>query len=644
MQVNFKNVTTKSVIIILLLIFVLGLSGCRDTDVLNQLIQSQEFGEIDLAAIPLIKNQTNRDENPDLSDSVIANDSLTLEDLESIPTYDIDFSDDSIANQSAESFVGFDTDLTEGDNPSESSNGDGNENGENGSGNGDGNDNGENGNENGTTDNGGNSSIEDPIEQNPDYSNDEELEFERPGGNNQNGESGNSGIGGDARYYNDGTYADLPKGTRTIAAVGDNALIVQMLSGGGSLVAADENWLANIRNTGAFPNEGIEMIEACWSGNGTAAGSVNISKLIEVNPDVVLISSNTSTSTLTSSEIDTLTNAGISVVLMPALGAVNTGDNDITIAVRVVGELLKSATHLKYDTVKMANAYVEYHDEVLENAYNANGGFAQKYYYPPTGVGPFGGKILQGSNATQGALMPPNKKFSPNLAMYTIYIDDWSPMKQNYYTTSGGNTYDVSDGIGLGTKLNGGSGRFPLWAYYAQHAGVVDRTTSAQFIHGSSGSPISPIVSTLEYQSLIEKPYDYDISDQSKWDGQHDDGPAFGTSNYHVMTVRDKSYADRIVNSAAKSNGPYRRSHDYEVWVLPSGLAGSYADGNVESFLIASWAYGMFYGKNISVFESDVNNFYNAFYRCAPAGIVTDYTRDGIYFVPGIDSEFNDEE
>jgi hypothetical protein len=64
----------------------------------------------------------------------------------------------------------------------------------------------------------------------------------------------------------------------------------------------------------------------------------------------------------------------------------------------------------------------------------------------------------------------------------------------------------------------------------------------------------------------------------------------------------------------------------FEAWVLPSGLAGSWADGTIESFLAAPWAYCMFQqGKDLTASSTYVNEFYNTFYRTGAANIVSGY-------------------
>jgi hypothetical protein len=52
-------------------------------------------------------------------------------------------------------------------------------------------------------------------------------------------------------------------------------------------------------------------------------------------------------------------------------------DRDVTLAVEVVGELLKDAETI-YDTQRMAAKYVTFHDEVLSETLDANGGYTTR--------------------------------------------------------------------------------------------------------------------------------------------------------------------------------------------------------------------------------------------------------------------------
>ena len=100
-----------------------------------------------------------------------------------------------------------------------------------------------------------------------------------------------------------------------------------------------------------------------------------------------------------------------------------------------------------------------------------------------------------------------------------------------------------------------------------------------------------------------------------------------GDAGYPGIIVRDAEIQSRVVASRDSANGIYNVGQSYQVWVMPSGLAGNWADGNVESFLMTPWSRT---AMNVSGQESwdaaatYVNNFYRSMYRCDNASALVE--------------------
>lgn len=428
----------------------------------------------------------------------------------------------------------------------------------------------------------------------------------------------------------------LLEDVHTVAATGQLALIVQMLCGDGPLVAADESWLARMGSSGAFADEGLEDIATCWSGDGTEAGSADVSALISVHPDAVLLSSDASG--LAQAEIDQLLSAGISIQWIPFnLGSADIVDDDIVKAVQMVGEVMRSASsagYTQYSAPDMAEAYVTYHDQLIDSYVNANGG----YSYLVAGGASYG-FIYQGTSSTGIS----TTQLSSN-RITTAFIDSWTTLsvasissQRTYgearmkYLAGSENVLDCSDGIGL--SAYGSTGNFMLIDYYLQCGGVVDNAYEGPrpaYASDGSSRPYTVIAGSFSEldgaASIMQRSRPSalwfsetgDSSSSTSW-------KTVGDSSFPGIIVRSQEIAQSVLGSAAKANGLYNVGQPYQVYVVPEGLAGSWADGTIESFLLTGWANGCF-AQDMSVCTQNIAAFYSSFYRCSsPEAAVQNY-------------------
>ena len=418
-----------------------------------------------------------------------------------------------------------------------------------------------------------------------------------------------------------------------MAATGQYALITQMLAGAGGLAAADEEWLAEIAASGAFEGEGLDDVVAAWSGDGTEEGSLDIDALIATSADAVLVDG--VSVTLTEKQQAKLLAAGISMVSVPALGLSDTSDDDIVTAVQVVGQVLSShKSEAALDTAEMVELFIEYHDTVVSTCLSANGGYSYKMVI---------GKSYQGIYQGSGETGTSTANLS-EVRINTAYIETMATPSSKTATAErefgfrtlylNGETIDISDGVGLSTTVT--SGNFALLDYYLQVSGVVNNAyNAARPVSKASGSD-----TTLPYPVVPGSGSDllnidlgvrdvpsalwfsmYGVDLTSVWN-------CVGDDVFPGILVRSDEIADAVVASASKVNGLYNVGQAYTVWTVPAGLAGSWADGTVESFLMSAYAYGVFQEGDTSACDEWTDDFYQLFYRLEGAcdsGVIEGY-------------------
>lgn len=609
------------VAVMLMLALPVFVTGCKDSNVLTEHVEDEDLGVEDASIEALYKDVPDAEYDPTRTSSQLAESDRIDQQTYTEPVFDKDASANGVAikrlynPQSAHdlmSNVGTLPEKNEGDNDEKDED----------------------------EDKSGESSTateepEEPEEDGLDEGEQEEASDEP----DNTGDEGGQGLGGTGKVYNaTGTYLELPEGVDAIAAVGQYATIVQMLAGEGGLAACDSEWKSAVSKKGLFPDEGVNDLPTVWSGSAEDGYTLDLEALLKVRPSVVLADG--LQVKLTNKQMDTLNQAGIDVVTVPELGSTDTSDDSILQAVQLVGQLLKDSSLVTYDTQAAAEAYVSMHDSVIETCLKANGGYTVKMiggttysyiYQDPSGKG----KGTSTSNLS-------GTMFS------TAFIDSWttslkttSKANRSYSSATplylDGETMDSSTGAGLSVRVSSNS--FALMDYYFQVAGVVNNSyDGARPRNASSGKSLPYLVVPGAYASLISgnetakltmrnapsalwySPTSYTGS--SPW-------VTVGDADFPYLLVRSEDYAKKVTASAGKVNGLYNVGQSYQVVVVPQGICGSWADGTVESFLLAPWTFCMFQEEgDLAECTSMVNSFYETFYRCAEgtgSSLVSDY-------------------
>ncbi len=614
-------------------VLVLSLVGCKDTDVLTQVIIDQS-APVDNSLEPI----TDNDATSPLQESWAEkqydsdNDQNKSQSQDNTPTYDSQTPNDSQAQQKQQN------DLSLNDGKATEGAGESAEGGQGGSG-------------AAASDEGSTAEEEDQSKANS-YVQKAETDSTSDSGNSgtdnisgsdpsgYNGSGSGQGSGGTGQVYgSDGTYVNLPY-AGSIAAAGEYATIVQMLGGKNALAATDSEWLSRMRSKGAFSTNGDELsnVQVAWSGDGRASGSADVAAIVASGAKVVLTCDETYGG-ITQDQANQLMEKGVSVVVMPAVGTAYAGDDEILQSVQIVGEILsKAGSSIQYNAKDAANKYKSFHTETLNNVVSANGGYS--LYTHDNSTYPqvlYTGRGAEASN------------FSSSFYIAS-YVDRW--LNCDTYQSGSYRYVDGSEGIGVGVAGRWTNPRhyYAVYLYYLQSAGVMSTITrinpyyyfGSDYFEGCGARDVSglgagqlfwcfgnPGLTRSEYALVGENKYpailvrDSDIAEHIKRSAETpQDADVHDNLYYNNITPYNAALAEKCpMNSYVCV---YLSS--YQIWVVPSGITGSWTDGTVESFLLAPWTYCMYQQEQrLDVCSSYVSNFYSTFFRCDPSSAVEGY-------------------
>jgi len=462
---------------------------------------------------------------------------------------------------------------------------------------------------------------------------------------NRDKEEGKKKSGGTGSSYTTDPNAEepeIPENIDEVAAVGNAAVIVSMVSGtkdSSALVACDEKTKSKTRKV--LANKGISKAQALWTGDGSSSGdlsSANLKKLVkDVVPDLVFVMEGDTT--LTSAQADKLSDANIDVYTLPKL----TSATRIAYAVELVGKVLdKGGVEGAEDNYK---EYLSYHKQLVKKYLDANGGMT-------------GGFDFDAAESAD----PPATDIS------TLYVDKWDSGARY-----GGSAISTHDGVAVATL---GYEKAPL-NYYLSVGGVLNNAASSLIRNQETNK--AGIVWQFDATQMPYKFSKWNGLDEATFDLQsklsrggfandllwsNKSRCGLGTDNFPALIAASDELKDRLEENAnepgdiyypyptispggtgntvgyfydtSDTHGGYAEScigNDnsgnsvlngtlYPIYVNPKGLCQedsedalcSWARGSVESVLEASWANYRFRGGSESAFKADVEEFYQTFY------------------------------
>ena len=397
-----------------------------------------------------------------------------------------------------------------------------------------------------------------------------------------------------------GRTVELPEAVEQVVAVGEAAVLVDMLGGAGRLSASSASLSAGLSGA-LLANE----CECLWSGDGRSPLSAEqFSRLLELKPQACLeISGQT---TFTDEQLALLDDAGIAYVVLPSFHT----DEGIRLAVTLIGEVLGPDGEL--NAQKRAEEYLAFHDRVLSLV------ASRVEPYLPDGIDYATGNSAMDASAAEGVT--------------ALFVSGWDSTAA---WSLHDDAYETMSGMGLPFTVTGYL-RSPVTAYLSL-AGVANAAALKENNYSISQSKlryVSPIHSpnkTLSVESGTGITYDPAYVFTSA-------GVSFlGESSFPAVIVASEEVRSGIescplwfdygVTSSATGltsgygftdkNGDIVIStvHGrYEILVMPSGI-GNWAEGSGESVLTTAWAACAIRGViSESELHSMVAEFYESFY------------------------------
>ena len=460
------------------------------------------------------------------------------------------------------------------------------------------------------------------------------------GGGNDTSQRVATGRGGSVTNWDStGQSTRLPENVHSVAASGNYAILVEMLCGPGALVGTNNAAKNTVASKQAFASEGFENVPVLWSDDGTP----NIAEILTQSPNCIL--QENSTRTLTAEEQNALTEAGLTCTILqvPEISGASITDAQLLSAVNDVGELLAPGFGNTYAGVNnksskdMAAEYVRQHDEAINNVVNANGGYSYKVLEGTSYSYIYQGDKDSGTQTTQLS----NNRYT------TAFVSAWTNCNVSAISVGSSRSYsgtslgylseqtdilDTSDGIGL--SISGQPSGFLLMDYYMQCAGVVDNSFGGVCPAAASASDSRALPTVIRAgglnDNLVSNQRDtFWLGSSPLWFSESGswtvDTTLVGMSKFPAVLARDTNIATKMRTSANKQNGFYNVGLTYSIYIMPSGLFGSWADGGLESFLLAPYAYCLFQAGDLSIASTYINNYCSTFYRQGAGAVISDF-------------------
>lgn len=422
-----------------------------------------------------------------------------------------------------------------------------------------------------------------------------------------------------------GERIDVPTDVNTVSAVGDAAVISQMLGGvlnnKSRIVASSESFSQNEVAHTVFSDEYIAGIETLWEGKGkTPLSSDNFAKLIELFPDVCFVISGDMT--FTEEQLKTLSEEyKICVVTLPKL---NNPDN-IKTAIRIVGEVLGDKTSSGGTNAEsIASKYISWYERTISSVESKNKRFSfDNVDYSYDSYENY--RVKKYGNPNQDGF-------------FTLFISDWDT----------GATYKISsehsvavEGTGVAVAASGYS-TTPT-SYYLSLGGVCNTAAAYSDIYRLKNWYVCPLYSPSKLPNIIGSIGILDRGISTYLTSANKTSPYLGSEKFPALIVADNSIKENILaqknmsgnsfwkvygyasnGQASCSNGFVDASNqliysgisgDYDIFVIPNGV-GDWSSGSPESVLLSVWSCQKYYNLfSENEVKNYIKDFYSEFYR-----------------------------
>ena len=387
-----------------------------------------------------------------------------------------------------------------------------------------------------------------------------------------------------------GRTVTLPENVETVTAVRWAAQMVEMLGGGGRLIAADSDFVSSDLASAVFSD--LSGVRPLWTGDGSECISdSSFAQLLELNPDVCFEISGENT--FANSQITRMQEAGITYVVLPKLNSVANLETALSIMAQILGtndSTGESASDIAHAYSSWVNAAVsavksKTSDYALTSLYIAGWDSSAQY-------------IL---NNTHGISFP------TGLGLAYAY----SPLKAQFLTTfmSAANITNESTRI---ASLYRDTDYLYVTPMFQQFMPTVygDRATYYDSTGKTAASKelfVSRSVGGSSYYELGNSAYPAVIAANAEVKSQLEDNFYWQA---HELTDTGYYVAEGM-NFYHGVAGPY------DIYVLPQGMC-DWANGSLESPLAAYWLACQFDGVyTLDEVKSETQSFYQTFFGAA---------------------------
>ncbi|MDO4502900.1 MAG: hypothetical protein Q4D06_06920 [Coriobacteriia bacterium] len=345
--------------------------------------------------------------------------------------------------------------------------------------------------------------------------------------------------------YDSSDPTQEPPKVEKVAAFGEFATIVQMVAGTGALVATDADNLSS-KFTKVFDTS---KVRKGWKDGGSAK-KMDVAQIVKSGAQVILVTDAAYLEALSNADFGKLTKANINtVVLRPMTTSQNIKKNVVS-----VGKMLDGSTAGKHgkQAEERAQAYVDFHDQVIGDCIAANNGkYEGSRVYQGSGKCDVDAKGTEQDETTYTLLSSAYDKEATYKGL-SLGSASWMPAKGLVYAESGYGTTPVSYYMQCGGLVNNAAaastkasaGMVPLWQFSAN-------------TFGFSAGDWSGITVPLAGDSAIRS-MDRVLLDSGKNGSNRTGlGSGFGTSSFPKIIVTKQSIKAALIANSEKGNGMY---------------------------------------------------------------------------------------
>ncbi len=437
-----------------------------------------------------------------------------------------------------------------------------------------------------------------------------------PSGSGAGGGTGSGGGGGKTPVLNPGSYEDLPEDSYAIAAPGEYAEIVCALGGADALAASSPDFISAATDVSSSWSS-VSKLDAVFTNAGTGklrdGGLATLKSLHEKGKcDTVLLES---TDAIDSSDLTSLRNAGIRVVAPVSLSSIN----QIESTVKAVGKLLTDKTG--GSSVTKASDYSSLCTQVSNKCKDDSGLYTlyvtdwdstATYKVAQAGTN---GTIISGTGlaattkstttsrflASGGVTNTPSLSGFNSLSSTGLYWVNQFEIDVDDVSISAGGLSSVS----MASKSKSSSQPYREFVLKYEGESSNGGGKDKPLALGESGFP-AMIAADKDIAEELMQSRDKSKSAYTPY-GRFDANKARNILGYKES---EDNYIQTLIGDGSTTG-----SNCYKVYTAPHGIYSSWTDGSMESILLTAWANRKFYGSySESELKDLVTDFYKDFY------------------------------